>query len=101
MARQLPRRVAHGLILSPRPATTYSLLDPAGQTTGAGDTAKPRSWGKAFSRSPETDSRPSGIGFGQGEPSDVAQRQRSRRPVNGCQEALFSGCEGAVVVFGL
>jgi len=56
------------------------LARPSQANTGAGDTAQPRSWGKASSRSPEIGSRPSAIDFGRGEPSGVASRQASRRP---------------------
>ena len=78
--RQLPRRVAPGLMASILPAIAKCWHDPARPAAGAGDTAKPRSRGKASSRSPDFDSRPSAIEIGRGEPSDVASRQASRRP---------------------
>lgn len=59
---------------------SVGLADLVRPQSGTDDTAKPRSWGKASSRSPQIGSRPSANDLGRGEPFPVAQRQRSSRP---------------------
>ena len=84
MFRQVPRCVAPGLMASILPASEKCCHDPAKPATGASDRGqrhgKAEELGQGVQPQPRNRSRPSAFDFGRGEPTDVAQRQRSTRP---------------------